>query len=299
MDQEKFRELLPMVCSKETSSDPDGWTAENPLWGHCAVVSLVAQDFFGGKLMRASLEGTPFAKMRSHYWNLLDPKGDDSEACFQDFTMAQFGPNPPVGLEAEERTRAYLLGNKETKQRYKTLMLRLTAEIGSNNVIFRNPLFYDCLFTALDSPCQKRKYGCIILHKGELVAEACNSTIEPLKVLCQPTCIRFNIQSRTESMIGACGHAEEQAMEQVIRKGIPLCQCELYVAGLDTKTAKAFVKSERDFTCIRCATQIWLHGVGAVYVPVSHRWEKMSAEETVRTAKAYALREKTTDGLQV
>src|SRR5690242_20466610 len=99
-----FARLLPTVCDRETSADPDGWTPENPLWGHCAVVSAAVQDRFGGDLLRASLEKYPkWAKMRSHYWNRFPPGGQ------RDFTEPQFGGDPPQGLEAGEKPRSYVL----------------------------------------------------------------------------------------------------------------------------------------------------------------------------------------------
>ncbi|MDO8495392.1 MAG: hypothetical protein Q7S32_02595 [bacterium] len=111
--------LLLKVCDQETSQDPEGWTPENPLWGHCAVVSLVVQGIFGGDLLRASLDGTPFAKMRSHYWNRL-PDGREV-----DFTRAQFGESGPGELKAEVRTREYVLSYAPTVQRHELLLERL------------------------------------------------------------------------------------------------------------------------------------------------------------------------------
>ena len=107
-----FRAVLLKICSRETSADPGGWTQENPHWGHCAVVALLAQDLFGGELLRASLEDTAFASMRSHYWNRL-PDGRE-----EDFTRAQFGANYPYGLRAEVRERSYVLSHAETAKRY-------------------------------------------------------------------------------------------------------------------------------------------------------------------------------------
>ena len=54
---EQFRAILPEICDSETSQSPQGWKPTNPLWGHCAVVSLIAQNLFGGELLRASLDG--------------------------------------------------------------------------------------------------------------------------------------------------------------------------------------------------------------------------------------------------
>lgn len=117
--QEEFRKILLSVCSAETSADPDGWTSENPLWGHCAVVSLVAQNFFGGILLRASLKGTFFASAGSHYWNKL---ADGTEV---DFTASQFGDQYPTNLVSETRERTYILSYPQTKRRYELLALRV------------------------------------------------------------------------------------------------------------------------------------------------------------------------------
>src|SRR3989344_4776340 len=88
--RERFKEILPYICDEETSSDPVGWRKENSLWGQCAVVSLLAQNVFGGELRRASLSGTPFAEMHSHYWNVFPDK------TMEDFTADQFKESYPI-----------------------------------------------------------------------------------------------------------------------------------------------------------------------------------------------------------
>ncbi|WKZ28637.1 MAG: hypothetical protein QY323_03800 [Patescibacteria group bacterium] len=124
-----FAALLPDVCIRETSADPDGWTAENPLWGHCAVVSAAAQKLFGGKLLRASLEALPaFAHMRSHYINELD------DGTRHDFTRAQLGDADTSGLVFEERTREYVLSHQPTRERYLVLAGRLAAAVPVDDV---------------------------------------------------------------------------------------------------------------------------------------------------------------------
>ena len=102
LSHEEFQKLLPTICDRETTLTPDDWSPENPLLGHCAVVSLIVQNFFGGELLRASLEHVPeFAHMRSHYWNRLP----DSTA--EDFTAPQFGDRyPPLQPEVAPRSRA-------------------------------------------------------------------------------------------------------------------------------------------------------------------------------------------------
>lgn len=120
----RFQELLVSICAKETSSDPDGWTAANPLWGHCAVASLVAEDYFGGELLRVSLKEIPeFSAMGSHYFNRCEG------GTLVDFTAAQFGERYPRDLKMETRTREYLLSSEKTKQRYLLLKERMERAI--------------------------------------------------------------------------------------------------------------------------------------------------------------------------
>lgn len=124
---DEFQKLLPMICTRETSADSAGWTPENPLYAHCAVVALLAQDVFGGALCRASLLPFPeFAHMGSHYWNVF-PDGSE-----RDFTTPQFCGHRP-DLIGEARTRTYVLVDPHTGQlreiasRYALLLRRYIA----------------------------------------------------------------------------------------------------------------------------------------------------------------------------
>lgn len=112
--REKFQEIVVKSGQRETSANPEHWTENNPTLGHCAAVALLAQDIYGGELLRASLEGTEFAYGRSHYWNLLP---DGSEI---DFTEPQFEGRKP-DLTGEVRNREYLLSSEQTKLRYELL----------------------------------------------------------------------------------------------------------------------------------------------------------------------------------
>lgn len=118
MTQEKFLEIIKKIVSQETSADPENWTPENTLWGHCAVVSLLAQDYFGGDLIRGSLEDFPeYAYLRSHYWNRL-PDGNEI-----DLTQGQFIKRPCF-IHIEMRTREDTLNWPDTKRRYDLLQTR-------------------------------------------------------------------------------------------------------------------------------------------------------------------------------
>lgn len=283
---EKFKEILPLICDAETSADPKGWTPENSLWGHCAVVSLVAQNLFGGALLRVSLRGTKFEKSGSHYWNKL-PDGREI-----DFTVSQFGYDGPLFLEnIEIRKRDYALSYPATKVRYKFLAWRFAKALDSKNLLFEDKIYQLCFENALDSPCQKFWVGCVITNKSGVIYRGCNKIIEPLKSLCDPRCIRLSIQSRTESMIGACGHAEELGVVKIMRCSFNPAECELYCAGVNTN-GLPYHKKAPEFTCLRCAVQIYNAGVKTVYVPYDNEWVGLSGEECVRQAVAYATKEK-------
>jgi hypothetical protein len=117
-------EILPEVCDRETSADPEHWTKENPLWGQCAVVALLIQDLFGGQLIRASLADIPgFGPRDSHYANRL------TEGETTDLTADQFGQDYPSDLEYQVREREYVLSYADTARRYEVLSSRLVKRI--------------------------------------------------------------------------------------------------------------------------------------------------------------------------
>ncbi|PWU23154.1 hypothetical protein C5B42_03875 [Candidatus Cerribacteria bacterium 'Amazon FNV 2010 28 9'] len=121
MTIEQFQTILPHVLFADTSFDQKGWVASNPYYGHCAVVSLLAIDLFGGDLYRRSLEGTSFSQLHSHYWNALF---DGSE---RDFTQQQFGSHKPQFLVVDIVYKEELLRNEHTYARYLLLKHRFEA----------------------------------------------------------------------------------------------------------------------------------------------------------------------------
>ncbi len=120
---DEFRALLPRICGRETAFDRKGWTPENPLYAHCAVVSLLVQDIFGGVLLCASLEPFPeFAHMRSHYWNRL-PDGTEIDLTEPQF----FGRRPRLMGEPKKRARLLSSSTSGITMRYKVLASRLAS----------------------------------------------------------------------------------------------------------------------------------------------------------------------------
>ena len=115
MDIESLRSLLNWSWEKDTCSPGlrDKWTKDNKTLGQCAITSLIVNDFFGGKIMRC------MASSGSHYYNLIDDE-------LVDLTVEQFLGEIPGYLEGQERTREYLLGNEDTRNRY--LLLKSNVE---------------------------------------------------------------------------------------------------------------------------------------------------------------------------
>ena len=124
---EKFSKIISVICNRDTSVDPEHWSTENPMWGHCAIVSLLAQDQFGGTLIRQSLEGVNgFDYLRSHYSNKL------SDGIEYDFTLEQFQGRLPTNLPKEERPRGHVLSYPDTQKRYELLKDWFKAELFKN-----------------------------------------------------------------------------------------------------------------------------------------------------------------------
>ena len=114
----KFERVLRTICDAATAYDADGWSRGNPLYSHCTVASILAQDIFGGKLLRASLKDTLYKHMRWHYWNILP---DDIE---RDVTRTQFTQGYPELSDRIIIARSRPLGHKPTRERYELLKHR-------------------------------------------------------------------------------------------------------------------------------------------------------------------------------
>ena len=294
MDQSILFRSIMQSWSRETSSDSNGWTEQIPSWGQCAVTALVVQDFLKGDLARLDISDHKDPKvsaMRSHYFGLVD-------GAEVDISSGQFGDINRWGMyisgkERSKRSREYLLSNTETSRRYARLRFEVARRLCGNNPLFDDPIYLACLLSAATSNCQKSHFGSVVRLKDTkcFLATGANRIIDCNKSWTEPECIRINIQSRTESMIGCCAHAEEMALVGARNIKADLKECELYVAGY---TAEGFVNipQEKRFTCIRCATQMYLHGVGKLFVPCKDHWAALTMEEAMESAKKYALGEK-------
>src|SRR3989344_3926004 len=253
---ELLRNVLRDSWCPETGSDRKHWSLDNRAWGHCAVAAMV----------------------------------DFTKNQFSDHEEYERLCTPECGAIC---TREYLLFHEDTKRRYKILRLRVAEALSAYHPLFRDDLYKQCLCRALDSPCQKGKYGCLLVgDSGAVIQSTCNIQLEPLKDWCDGKCMRNNIPSRTESMLGACAHAEEYALAGMRERKFQPERYSLYVAGFRSN-GLAYIKPEPEFTCIRCAVQIYMHGINGVYVPTQTGWVRMTNEEALMSAKQFARQEKT------
>ncbi len=116
MDKEEFYRNILNICNKDTGSDLSNLVKDNPTYGHCAIVSVLAQELFGGVILRKSY--TENGMEYSHYLNKL------SDNLKIDFTKDQFKGNIPDFLKTEERTKEKILLNSDTLRRYNLLISR-------------------------------------------------------------------------------------------------------------------------------------------------------------------------------
>lgn len=149
-----------------------------------------------------------------------------------------------------------------------------------------------CIELARLSPCQKLGFGALLIDPMNdiLIAEAYNEPILPLADDCIPDCCRFNIPSRTQSMLGACGHAEEACLWKVAKdpRVLRYDHLEIYVAGVSS-AGVPLVKSKLTFTCIRCAVQMYRAGIRGVNVWMDDAWHFVDVYNTVQQSRDYAV----------
>ena len=150
-----------------------------------------------------------------------------------------------------------------------------------------------CIELARLSPCQKLGFGALLIdpmYPEVIVAEGYNEPILPLAGDCIPDCCRFNIPSRTQSMMGACGHAEEACLWTAVRhlRANNIDLFEMYVAGVNA-VGHPLVKKNFTYTCIRCAVQIYQAGIRGINVWINDSWHFVPAFDAVKQSREYAV----------
>jgi len=141
---------------------------------------------------------------------------------------------------------------------------------------------------AQQSDCQKRHFGAVAVKDGRILLYRANMKLPYHAYLCEGECIRMKIDSGMDSMIGACGHAEERLIWAL---GAGALGSDIYVLQVDME-GKAIPVSTKRFYCARCATTMYYAGVRGVWVFVVDHWEFLTTEEAIRSSYEFALGEK-------
>ncbi|HLC81798.1 MAG TPA: hypothetical protein VJH68_04015 [Candidatus Nanoarchaeia archaeon] len=140
IDLNRLEAAVRAAWSKETSSTPEEWSPRNPARGQCAVTACVVQDYIGGDVVWYSAL-RPDRIVESHYFNRMPGAFAQFEFCRgteYDFTRLQFPLGTVIGEGGERKpgvdTKAYVLDNEATRNRYWLLRERVTKLLGDDNV---------------------------------------------------------------------------------------------------------------------------------------------------------------------
>lgn len=144
------------------------------------------------------------------------------------------------------------------------------------------------VYEATKSDCEKRKFGaCAVKENGHVIVYAHNKRLPHHSFLCEDGCIRKKIDSGMDSMVGACGHAEEQVIWRLQEDAY---NCEVYVIQVDFD-GNIIPRKEKGFYCARCATAMYYAGVKGVHVYVIDHWEFLTTLEAIASSYQFALGE--------
>lgn len=116
MELDKLETILNSLYSKETCYPEcrNQWNDDNKTLGHCAIVALIINDYFGGYICKI--------KVDYHYFNLIDGE-------IVDLTSGQFKNNNISYSDYIIKTREDVLMNEDTKKRYEILKLKVKLSL--------------------------------------------------------------------------------------------------------------------------------------------------------------------------
>ena len=118
MELAKIIEAVENSWCRETSSDSENWSRENPAWGQCAVTAAVLNDYVGGDIVWAEA-ALPSGRKVSHYFNLL--KGNEIDLTREQFPVSTVIPKGVEKKKSFTSTREYVLSFEVTRNRYELL----------------------------------------------------------------------------------------------------------------------------------------------------------------------------------
>lgn len=108
-----LEDCLNKIYSKETCYPlcRDEWNSDNKTLGHCAIVSLIVNDYLGGDIYKIKVDGI------SHYFNFINNE-------IVDLTSSQFNTDIDYS-DKVLKDRESILSDKDTFYRYNLLRLKL------------------------------------------------------------------------------------------------------------------------------------------------------------------------------
>jgi len=155
-------------------------------------------------------------------------------------------------------------------------------------MIESDKIYEICLDLAKSSPCQKRGFGCVLTNGIDIISQSNNHDIDTISNLCKPRCIRFDMSSGSDSMIGDCGHAEEHTIWECIKKTGSAVGTELWVLGV-SKPQKEVLENTK-FYCVRCSTLMRYAKVSGVHIHYNNEWHWVTTSEAYATSLEYSIK---------
>lgn len=302
----ELKYLLRESVSDETSVTPELWTKENWSYGHCAVFCLLVQDFYKGEVRRGLLPEEWVAKLgfRSHYWNVLE------DGRVVDLSREQFPSEFPYDkliagtfsmIPDKEDKRVYLLQSPQTEKRYLLLKRRVTELLYSNQ-LFLDEKFQHCweLAFSTEATCAKMRFACLVYEGDHFVTSDVNRMMtsqfgrERFCSFDGFSCVRLGIVSRTDPVIGDCGHAPVWCLRKVFDLGyLPqdLKKLDFYEAGF-YPNGSPWWREEPTYTCLYCESVFAVMGLDKIWGVVDGKWEKLSTKDSFYSSAPYALGER-------
>lgn len=120
MELTLLRQNLEKVAAPDTAYDPAGYNRECPLSGHCAAVSFIVRQRYGGDIISARVNGEP------HQWNRLSD-GHEIDLTGEQFGMDGITAVTDWGGGIEFSNPKKVPERKSVNKRFATLNTRVKA----------------------------------------------------------------------------------------------------------------------------------------------------------------------------
>lgn len=140
-----------------------------------------------------------------------------------------------------------------------------------------NNLFYvECIRLARLSKGDDQRYGSLLVKDGEIIGSGYNRAVAHFS---------FGKLKRVVYQ-GYSNHAEIEALNDALMKGLSVQSAEIYVGGYFPKeNGLLFLKNE--FTCLRCPPILTSYAISKINVPTPQGWISKNINEAMNEAESY------------